>query len=150
MRTLLTHFFSHISLWIILSFLANSTKTVETATEAGKSIVDGIISGIGKIAYTDEEKADARQKGTETILKFWEVIGRENTEQSKARRILAKMAFQVFFFFLLAAVVVYRFDAEYARFLLQLAGKIMFLVSAIGVKKEKDLEGHLGQDASCL
>ena len=28
---------------------------------------------------------------------------------------------------------VYRFDAEYARFLLTLAGKIMFLVSAIGL-----------------
>ena len=61
-------------------------------------IVDGLISGIDKIAYTDEEKAEAHQKGTETILKFWEVISRENTEQSKARRILAKMTFQVFFF----------------------------------------------------
>jgi len=115
------------------SFLTSSTKTVETATEAGKSIIDGIISGIDKIAYTDEEKAEARQKGSETILKFWEVIARENTEQSKARRILAKMTFQVFFFFLLAAAVVYKFDPGYAKFLLILAGKIMFLVSAIGV-----------------
>ncbi len=115
------------------SFLTSSTKTVETATEAGKSIVDGLISGIDKIAYTDEEKAEARQKGSETILKFWEVIAKENSEQSKARRILAKMTFQVFFFFLLAAAVVYKFDPEYAKFLLILAGKIMFLVSAIGV-----------------
>jgi len=57
-----------------------------------------LISGIDKIAYTDEEKAEVHQKGTETILKFWEVIARENTEQSKARRILARMTFQVFFF----------------------------------------------------
>ena len=92
-----------------------------------------MISGIDAIAYTDEEKAEARQKGSETILKFWEAISRESTEQSRARRILAKMTFQVFFFFLLAAAVVYRFDAEYARFLLQLAGEIMSLVSAIGV-----------------
>ena len=84
-------------MWIILSFLANSTKTAET--EAGKSIVDGLISGIDKIVYTDEEKAEARQKDLETILKFWEVVSRENTEQSKARRILVKMTFQVFFFF---------------------------------------------------
>ena len=41
--------------------------------------------------------------------------------------------FQVFFFFLLAAAVVFRFDSEYAKILLILAGKIMFLVSAIGV-----------------
>ena len=92
-----------------------------------------MISGIDAIAYTDEEKADARQKGTETILKFWEVISKENTEQSKARRILAKMTFQVFFFFLLVAAVVYKFDPGYAKFLLILVGKIMFLVSAIGV-----------------
>jgi len=57
-----------------------------------------LISGIDKIAYTDEEKAEVHQKGTETILKFWEVIARENTEQSKARRILTRMTFQVFFF----------------------------------------------------
>ena len=113
--------------------LTSSTKKVETATEVGKSIVDGLISEIDAIAYTDEEKAEAHQKGTETILIFWEVISRENTEQSKARRILAKMTFQVFFFFLLAAAVVYKFDPEYAKFLLILAGKIMFLVSAISV-----------------
>lgn len=115
------------------SFLTSTTKTAETAAEAGKSIVDGLVSGIDAVFYTDEEKAQARQKGSETILKFWEAIARENTEQSKARRMLAKMTFQVFFFFLLAAAVVYRFDAEYAKFLLALAGKIMFLVSAIGV-----------------
>ncbi|MDY6789863.1 MAG: hypothetical protein SWH54_01225 [Thermodesulfobacteriota bacterium] len=115
------------------SFLTSTSKTAETAAEAGKSIVDGLVSGIDAVFYTDEEKAQARQKGSETILRFWEAIARENTEQSKARRMLAKMTFQVFFFFLLAAAVVYRFDAEYARFLLALAGKIMFLVSAIGV-----------------
>ena len=113
--------------------LTSSTKKVETATEVGKSIVDGLISEIDAIAYTDEEKAEAHQKGTETILIFWEVISRENTEQSKVKRILAKMTFQVFFFFLLAAAVVYKLDPEYAKFLLILAGKIMFLVSAIGV-----------------
>jgi hypothetical protein len=92
-----------------------------------------LIAGIDKIVYTDEEKAEAHQEGTETILKFWEVIVRENTEQSKARRMLAKMTFEVFFFFLLSAATVFKFDAELAKFLLQLAGKIMFLVSAIGV-----------------
>jgi hypothetical protein len=92
-----------------------------------------LIAGIDKIADTDEEKAEAHQKGTETILKFWEVIVRENTEQSKARRMLAKMTFEVFFFFLLSAATVFKFDAELAKFLLQLAGKIMFLVSTIGV-----------------
>ena len=60
-------------------------------------------------------------------------MANENTEQSKARRELAKMTFQVFFFFLLAAAVVYGFNKEYAKFLLSLAGTITFLVSAIGL-----------------
>ena len=33
----------------------------------------------------------------------------------------------------MSAAMVYKFDPEYAKFLLILAGKIMFLVSAIGV-----------------
>jgi hypothetical protein len=115
------------------SFLTSTTKTAETAAEAGKSIVDGLISGIDAVYYTDEEKAAAKQKASETILKFWDAISQESTEQSKARRELARMTFQVFFFFLLAAAAVFKFDAELAKFLLQLAGKIMFLVSAIGV-----------------
>lgn len=115
------------------SFLTSSTKTVETAAEAGKKITDGIVNGIDALFLTDEEKLQYRQKGAENILKYWEIISKENTEQSKARRELAKMTFQVFFFFLLAAAVLYKLDTEYAKFLLQLAGKIMFLVSAIGV-----------------
>ena len=39
------------------SFLTSTTKTAETAAEAGKSIVDGLISGFDKMAFTDEEKA---------------------------------------------------------------------------------------------
>jgi|GEM_PF-3116174 len=114
-----------------LKFL--SPKTIDTAAEAGKNITDGIVSGIDKIWHTDEEKSDARQKATDTILKFWGITAQENSEQSKARRELAKMTFQVFFFFLLAASVVYKFDPEYAKFLLLLATKILFIISAITV-----------------
>ena len=45
---------------------------------------------------------------------------------------IAKL-FQAYSFLLLAAAVVYKFDPEYAKFLLIPTGKIMFLVSAIGV-----------------
>ncbi|TET65818.1 hypothetical protein E3J49_00640 [Candidatus Bathyarchaeota archaeon] len=115
------------------SFLTSSTRAVESTAKAGETIVNGLVSGIDALVFTEEEKSAATQKGTETILKFWEAVSKENTEQSIARRMLAKMTFQVFFFFLLAAAVVYKFDVEYAKFLLELAGKIMFLVSAIGL-----------------
>lgn len=108
-------------------------KTADKAVDIADKITTGFISGIDKIWHTDEEKSDARQKFTETYLGFWKIISNENSEQSKARRELAKMTFQVFFFFLLAAAAMYGFDSEYAKFLLSLAGKLMFLVSAIGV-----------------
>ena len=114
-------------------FSGLSPKSAETAVEAGKNITDGLLAGIDKIWQTDEEKSDAKQKASETILKFWELTANENTEQSRARRELARMTFQVFFFFLLAAAVVYGFNKEYAKFLLNLAGTITFLVSAIGI-----------------
>ncbi len=115
------------------SFLTSSTKAIETTMETGEKIVDGLMSGLDKVWYTDEEKSDAKQKASETILKFWQCVANENTEQSKARRELAKMTFKVYFFFLLTALVLYGFDKEYAKFALGLAGAITFLVSAIGI-----------------
>lgn len=115
------------------SLFSSSDKAVETAAETGKTIVDGIVSGFDKICFTDEEKADYSQKAQETVLKFWETVSKENTEQSKARRDLAKMTFKVFFFLLLVALVLFRIDVEHAKFALQLAEKISFLISAIAV-----------------
>jgi len=114
-----------------LKFL--SPKTIDTAAEAGKKITDGIVDGIDAIWFTNEEKAAYKQKGTETILKFWELTAKENTQQSIARRELAKMTFKVFFFFLLSAAVVYKFDPVYSKILLGYADMIKFLVSAIAV-----------------
>lgn len=116
-----------------LTSLFKLPKTADKAVDIADKMTTGFIAGIDKIWHTDEEKSDAKQKFTETYLGFWKLISTENSEQSKARRELAKMTFQVFFFFLLAAGVIYPFDPEYAIFLLGLAGKIMFLVTAIGV-----------------
>lgn len=113
--------------------LFKKAKTIDKAVDIGGKITDGVLSGIDKIWHTEEERTEALQKASETTLEYWKTIASENTEQSKARRELARMTFQVFFFFLLSAAVVYKIDAEYAKFLLGLAGKIMFLVSAIGV-----------------
>ena len=115
------------------SFLTSSTKAIENTTKAGEKIVDGLLSGLDKVWHTPEEQSDARQKASETILKFWEAVAKENTQQSIARRRLAEMTFKVYFFFLLTALVLYGFDKEYAKFALSLAGVITFLVSAIGI-----------------
>lgn len=106
-------------------------KAIDKALVVGEKITDGVISGLDKIWFTDEEKSEAKQKGSETLLKFWEVIAKENTEQSKARRELAKMTFKVYFFLLLAGVTVYKFDPEYSKFIFEVAGTLNILVAGV-------------------
>ena len=82
----------------------------------------------GNLALNEEFKNHCK-----TILKFWGAIASENTEQSKARRALAQMTFKVFFSMLLMAIGVYPFEPGYARFILEIAGSISFIISAITV-----------------
>lgn len=116
-----------------LSWLTSGSKAAENVTETGKTITTGIVNGIDALWFTDEEKAQASQKGVETILEFWKAKAGESTDQSRARRDLAIMTFKVFFSMLLLAIAVYKFDPDYAKFILEIAGSITFIVSAITV-----------------
>lgn len=117
----------------LFSFLMGSKKLGDTAVEAGKNITDGIISGIDALILTEEEKIQYNQKGMGIVLEFWDKVAKENTEQSKARRELSKMTFTVFFTMLLLAIAVYKFDVNYAKFILEIAGSISFIISAITI-----------------
>jgi len=119
------------SLFTSIKALFATPKTIDKALDVGEKITNGVISGLDKLWHTEEEKSDARQKGTETLLEFWKVIANENTEQSKARRELAKMTFKVYFFLLLAGVTVYKFDSEYSKFIFEVAGTLTTLVMGI-------------------
>jgi len=112
------------------SFLA-APKAIDKALDVGEKITSGIISGLDKLVFTDEERADIKQKSNELLLEFWGKIANENTEQSKARRSLAMMTFKVYFFLLLAGVVVYKIDTAYSQFIFDVAGTLTWLVSGI-------------------
>uniref|UniRef100_A0A6M3L083 Holin n=1 Tax=viral metagenome TaxID=1070528 RepID=A0A6M3L083_9ZZZZ len=114
----------------IKSIFSTSTS-IDKAVEVGEKIADGVIAGLDKIWLTEEEKADNKQKATETVLAFWKVVATENTEQSKARRQLAVMTFKVYFSLLLIGVTLYKFDANYAKFVFDVAGTLTWLVSGI-------------------
>ena len=109
-------------------FITSGTKAAENATEIGSKITGGVISGIDALVFTDEEKTQYSAKAGELYLKFWDTFGKENSEQSKARRELAKMTFKVFFFLLLAGVALYKVDKEYAFFIFKTAESIKWLV----------------------
>lgn len=117
--------------WNFLSKLFVSQKSIDTAVKTGAKVTEGIMAGLDKIWFTAEEKSDAQQKATDTLLKFWETVAKENTEQSKARRILAVMTFRVYFFLLLTAVAVYKIDTNYSVFIFDVAGTLTILVTGV-------------------
>ena len=57
--------------------------------EAITKATNGIVDGIDKLFYTQEEKSEQNQKAMELIFEFQKMYVNENTAQSKARRILA-------------------------------------------------------------
>ena len=119
------------SIFTGIKALFSTPKTIDKAVDIGAKVTDGIISGLDKLVFTEEEKSDVKQKASETLLEFWKVIASENTEQSKARRSLAMMTFKVYFSLLLIGVTVYKFDAEYSKFIFDVAGTLTGLVLMI-------------------
>ena len=106
-------------------------QTIEKAVVVGEKVTDGIIDGLDKIWHTEEEKTEAQQKATETLLEFWKATAHENTQQSEARRWLAKETFKVYFFFILMGATVYKVDAEFAKTLLDFAASMTWLIAMI-------------------
>lgn len=115
----------------IFSFLNSGTKAAENATEIANKLTGGIISGIDALVLTDEEKIRYKADGVKLQLKFWEAFGKENTDQSKARRELAKATFYVYFFLILSGAVVYKVDQSYAIYLFKVVESLTWLVGMI-------------------
>jgi len=101
----------------LFSFLTSDKKTVD-------KVVDGAISGIDKLFYTNEEKADARKEIAKGVSKFVENTLDENTARSKTRRVIAIMIMGVFLLLIVAAAGVYPLNADYSKFLFEVAGDI--------------------------
>ena len=106
-------------------------ETAEKAVDIADKVTTGFIAGIDKMFYTKEEKAEATQKFSETILSFWELTTKENTQQSMARREIARMTFQVYFFLILVMAVLWKIDLEWAKFIFTIIKMITWLVGMV-------------------
>jgi cytochrome b subunit of formate dehydrogenase len=98
----------------IFSFLKSNKKTVD-------KVVDGAISGIDKIFYTNEERAEARRKLAEGVQDFVETTLDENTARSKTRRVIAIMIMGVFLLLIVGAALAYPWSADYSNHLFSIA-----------------------------
>lgn len=93
----------------ILGFLTGNAKSVEKVIDAG-------ISGIDKLIFTDEEKADYNQKLQSMHLEFVRISASESTAQSISRRLICLPVVYVWLILVLtstiAAVFNIQIDAE--------------------------------------
>ena len=82
----------------IFSFLTGNTKSVEKVVDAG-------ISGLDKLFFTDEEKADYNHKLQSLHLEFVKIAANESTAQSISRRMICLPVVYVWLLLTLASVV---------------------------------------------
>jgi hypothetical protein len=99
----------------LFSFLKGNKKTVD-------KVVDGAVSGIDKLFYTNEERADAKREIAKGVSEFVNNTLEENTARSRTRRVIAIMIMGVFLLLIIAAVAVYPIDSDYSKFVFEVAG----------------------------
>ena len=115
----------------LLGRLFGTEKAIDAGIEIGKKVAGGLIDGIDHLKFTTEEQAEYNLKSSNVVLSFWDRFAKENTIQSRTRRTLAIGSFQVYFFLILASVVVYRFDKELALYMLQIVKYLSWLMPMI-------------------
>jgi hypothetical protein len=98
----------------IFGFLSSGPRAAEKVLDAG-------ISGIDKIVYTEEEKADARQKMLDIWMELQKTLGEETSVRGVTRRILAIMFCSSYILLSLGSVAVWKWDKAYADFMWDVA-----------------------------
>ena len=84
------------------SFLTKSDKVIET----GADLIKMGASGIDKLFYTDEEKAEAGRKVMDQVLEMNRIANEESSIRSITRRAIAWVIIGIFCIFSISALVV--------------------------------------------
>lgn len=84
-------------------------------------VFDSVSSGVDKLAFTKEERADFNLKISDKVSEFVASSLSENTERSKARRTIAYIVVANFFALLWVVVALYFYNNKAASFVRELA-----------------------------
>lgn len=90
----------------IFGAIFGSSKNTET-------IVNGAVSGLDKLFYTDEEKAEGMEKTREWFLRYLEA----SQPQNLARRFIAMAVVGLWAFLVLLAVAAWQWSVDYADYI---------------------------------
>ena len=117
----------------LLSIFSSSSKAIDAAANIAEKSADGIIGGIDKMFYTDQEKAEAKAKYFTFWLDTQKVIAGESAPTAISRRILAFMIMGPFVGMICFSVVVFKYDPAWATFILsQGVERLSLLAGAVG------------------
>jgi len=104
--------------WITGLFGSSSNTVVETAAK-------GIYNGLDALVFTDEEKAQSRQKQADTVIAFAKIAYDQNSIRSITRRWLAFLVVGPTMLMIIVAAIAYPFAAEYSKFLFEVVGTLI-------------------------
>jgi len=126
----------NMGLWSIITGKSSVDKTLDIADKA----TTGIISGFDKAFYTDEEKAETLTKRMEIVgqlseshIKLMQATASETTARSITRRVVAIFVMALTFLCMFAIAAVWRFDKEWALFMLELVKYFQVGIAFISV-----------------
>ena len=111
----------------LFSWLTSAPKVVDTATD----LLEKGASGIDKLFFTDEEKADMAKAVMDQWLKVQAAVADEGTTRSITRRIIACAFTGTFLTSLIAAAIAFPFNADYAAYLYAIARELGTPVTTI-------------------
>lgn len=102
--------------------------------KAAEKVLDGAISGIDKIVYTEEERADAKAKLLDKWLELQAMLGEETSVRGVTRRMLALLFCGTYVFLTILAALVWPWMNDYASFLWEIAnGQYGWIVLSVTV-----------------
>lgn len=115
----------------LLDIFKSSAKAVDAAAGIADKTADGIIAGIDKAFYTDEEKAEARQKWFSGWLALQQTIANESTPTAISRRVLAFMIMGVFLSLIVLGIALWKIDREWSRVVFDGVDRLEWMATAV-------------------
>ena len=113
--------------------LFSTKKVIDAIPETAGKVVDGVISGVDKLFFTEEEKTEASQKAMDSIYSFIKTTMDESSVRSITRRVLAVEIVSAFVFLLLAGAMLHVLNPVWAAHILACAKALSNLVLAVSV-----------------
>jgi len=113
----------------------SSSKAVDNVLDKDNGLLAQAGEWIGNMSYTDEEKAESRERLNQGLVEYIKTTLSENTIRSKTRRFVAIMWISVELFLVLLTCASAPFDIELAKFYWSVAtSELMFwgTMSVIG------------------